>query len=224
MGNYRIIAIVEGHGEQTAVPLLLRRWFEHRRFKNFETPELAVRVPASSLKSGYDAERKRGIEYYIERIAYERPSGILVLLDADDECIERKSTGRQGLGPELQERAQRVAPHIPVRVVVADREYEAWFLAALPQVQRHLERTSRLERSSKLLPVPPRIESIRDCKKHLSQALGFRYEETTDQHDLTESLPFTRTMAQRSRSYRRLLEALEYLTRAARETRRPARR
>lgn len=34
--RYRILAIVEGHGEVRAVPVLLRRWFKHRGFGNFE--------------------------------------------------------------------------------------------------------------------------------------------------------------------------------------------
>jgi hypothetical protein len=64
------------------------------------------------------------------------------------------------------------------------------------------------------------VETIRDCKKRISQLLGRPYEETIDQPDFTEALPFTASMARRSRSYRKLLKALEELTRAARRNRR----
>jgi hypothetical protein len=64
------------------------------------------------------------------------------------------------------------------------------------------------------------IEAIRDCKKRLGRLLGRPYEETTDQPDFTEALPFTPAMARRSRSFRKLLKALEALTRAARRNRR----
>ena len=57
--RFRILAIVEGHGEVRAVPALLRRWFQHRRFRNFETPSLAIRAPGvgrsepvSSVRAG----------------------------------------------------------------------------------------------------------------------------------------------------------------------------
>jgi len=173
---YLILAIVEGHGEQKAVPLLLRRWFQHRRFRNFETRDLAIRAPgAGALKCPYDAAQEHGIEYYVEMAARERPDGILVVLDADDECQERaKDRRRLGLGPELLQRARRIAPHVPIEVVVANREYEAWFLAALDTLRRvgSLPRKKRWEKSLS------DIESIRDCKKPLAYLLGRPYEET----------------------------------------------
>jgi hypothetical protein len=218
MAPYLILAIVEGHGEQKAVPLLLRRWFKHRRFRNFETRDLAIRAAgAGALKCPYDPIQGTGIEYYIELAASEQPDGILVMLDADDECLERaKDRRRLGLGPELLQRARRVAPHVPIEVVVANREFEVWFLAALDTLRRvgALPREKRWEKSI------ADIESIRDCKKPLAYMLGRPYEETTDQTDFTGALPFTATMARRSRSYRKLMDALQALTQAARGSRR----
>lgn len=218
---YLILAIVEGHGEQRAVPALLRRWFEHRRFRNFETRPLAIRAAgAGALKCPYDPVQGNGIEYYVEMAARERPDGILVVLDADDECQQRaQERSRLGLGPELLQRARRVAPHIPIEVVIANREYEVWFLAALEALRRagKLPREKRWEKSRS------DIESIRDCKKPLAYLLERPYEETTDQEDFTKALPFTATMAKRSRSYRKLLKALETLTQTARRRGTPRR-
>jgi hypothetical protein len=219
----RILAIVEGHGEQRAVPTLLRRWFQYRRFRDFETPDLAIRAPGSgALKCPHDADDELGIEYYVEMAARERPDGILIILDADDECQERARTpSRLGLGPELVQRARAVARHIPIQVVVANREYESWFLSALASLRRagYIPPGSRL-------PTPlSEVESIRDCKKRITQLLDRPYEETIDQSDFTGALPFTASMARRSRSYRKLLKALEELTRAARRNwREPQRR
>jgi hypothetical protein len=209
----RILAIVEGHGEQTAVPVLLRHWFQHRRFRNFETPDLAIRAPGSgALKCPHDADDELGVEYYVEIAARDQPDGILIMLDADDECLERSKTRRKGLGPELLERARAVARHIPIQVVVANREYEVWFLAALAR----LRRTGLLPPGQRLATLSD-IETIRDCKKRLSALLERPYEETVDQPEFTAVLPFTSGMAQRSRSYRKLLKALDELTQQARE-------
>jgi hypothetical protein len=200
---YRILAIVEGHGEVRAVPALLRRWFQHRRFRNFETPDQAIRAPgAGGLKCVRDTAEDLGIETFVELALAERPDGILVVLDADDECLKRKGA-RRGLGPELRDRARAVARSIPVEVVVADREYEAWFLAGLAS----LRRAGKVPREARL-PALSDLEKIRRP-----------YEETTDQADLTLALPFTPGMAMRSRSYRKLMHALDALTKAARARR-----
>jgi hypothetical protein len=213
--RFRILAIVEGHGEERAVPVLLRRWFRHRRYDNFETRDLAIRASgAGALKCPHDEEEDLGIEAYVAIAAAERPDGILVMLDADDECIERAKTRERGLGPELRDRARAVARDIPVEVVVADREYEAWFLAALPA----LRRAGKVPRGARL-PALTRVESIRGCKEALRPLLGRPYEAPIDQPDFTGALPFTPGMAARSRSYGRLMRALDALTRAARSRR-----
>ena len=216
--RYLVLAIVEGHGEERAIPLLLRRWFRRRRFFNFETPDLAIRAPgAGALKCPHEADEDLGIESYVALAAAARPDAILVVLDADDECIARRAASRTGLGPELRDRARKVAPHIPIEVVVADREYEAWFLAGLVSLRR-----------AGKVPAGPRIpgeriEEKRDCKKILRSLLGRPYEEATDQAELTTALPLTPGMARRSPSYGKLLRALDALARAARRRRSGAR-
>jgi len=108
--------------------------------------------------------------------------------------------------------ARAVAPHIPIEVVVANREYEAWFLAGLAA----LRRASKLPPGARLATPLSAVEEIRGCKERVAHLLGRPYEETTDQRDLTEALPYTPGMAERSRSYRKLLAALDALARAAR--------
>lgn len=74
--RYRILAIVEGHGEVRAVPALLRRWFQHRRFRNFETPSQAIRAPgAGALKCAHDAVEDLGIESFVEVALAQRGIG-----------------------------------------------------------------------------------------------------------------------------------------------------
>ncbi|MBM4396618.1 MAG: DUF4276 family protein [Deltaproteobacteria bacterium] len=208
---HRIIAIVEGHGEQTAVPRLLSRWFRHRNFRNFVTPDLAVRAAGcGALKRPHDAEHELGVEHYVEIALRGRPAGILIVVGADDECATRSRTpAGTGLGPEMLARAKAVAPHVPIGVVIANREYEVWFLAALDGLKRRglvparatLARGTRVEGKGKAL---------------FERLLGRKYEETIDQPDFSDCLPFTGAMARRSRSFRKLLKELESLTRKAR--------
>lgn len=208
--RYKILAIVEGHGEVTAVPLLLRRWFAHRGYKNFETLDLAIRASGSgALKCAHEADEDLGVESYVAIAAAEKPDGILIVLDADDDCPK-------DLGQSLRGRARATAPHIPIEVVVANREYEAWFLAGLAS----LRRAGKIPPGARLARPLESIESIRNCKKPLRELLGRPYEETTDQADFTGALPFTQSMERRSRSYFWLTRKLDALVSAARSSRR----
>ena len=90
-----------------------------------------------------------------------RPDAIFVLLDADadDPTI---------LGPQLLDRARKSVPAgFPIGVVLARREYEAWFLAAYPSSRfRGLEALDFvLARRS--LPPGLDVESVADCKAYV---------------------------------------------------------
>ncbi|RJQ50961.1 MAG: DUF4276 family protein [Desulfobacteraceae bacterium] len=206
MNRRRIIPIVEGHGEEKAVPCLLRRWLRHRRLHQFDVPDLAINAKGcGKLKAGYDRSRHLGIEHYIEAALRNRPDAILVVLDADDECRNRLKGN--GLGTELLMRARKINPNIPLAVVVADPEYEAWFLASLTSIRR-----------AGLLPdQSPRIKENsvclhpRGCKGAIADLLCCPYEETVHQLALTQGLTFSSQVQHRSYSYGKLLRDLERL-------------
>jgi hypothetical protein len=110
-------------------------------------------------------------------------------------------------------------------VVIAKREYEAWFLAAFPSTRFRQALTVlgkklgfRLTRQS--LPRGMDVEAIADCKKEVAKLLGLKkYKERIHQPALTEVLPFTPGMARRSRSFRKLLKELDDLLIRARRRR-----
>jgi hypothetical protein len=165
----RIASIVEGHGECEAVPILVRRIAQEL------DPELApevhpvLRVPASRLvKQG---EIERAIE-----LAARKNSGqgaILILLDSDDGCPAEE-------GPKLLLRATNARSDLPISVVMAKREYEAWFLAAAESLrgQRGLPAD---------LTVPQNPEGIRGAKEWLADRMpqGQTYSESADQPAFT---------------------------------------
>lgn len=162
-----------------------------------------------ALKAPHNTDAELGVEHYVEIALLDNPDAILILIDADKECIQRR--GREGLGPELLRRSLTVSRGIPVAVVVADREFEAWFIAA----------TERLRASGHFVPaatfaVNTQIEQIASCKGRMLKLLGRTYSPAADQHRLAADLPFTQTMTRRSRSFGKLLRELERLCREAR--------
>nr|VFJ93615.1 MAG: protein of unknown function (DUF4276) [Candidatus Kentron sp. H]VFJ94053.1 MAG: protein of unknown function (DUF4276) [Candidatus Kentron sp. H]VFK01256.1 MAG: protein of unknown function (DUF4276) [Candidatus Kentron sp. H] len=115
-----VAAIVEGHGEVKALPVLLRRM----------GPWLSPQCQFSALHP-IRVHRDRFLNNEGEfrhtlRLAANKSGDngwILVLLDADDDCPAK-------LGPQTLERAKAIVPHRRLSVVLANREFEAWFLAA----------------------------------------------------------------------------------------------
>jgi hypothetical protein len=207
----KIVPVVEGYGEERAVPYLVRRWLRHRGLHQFfEVPDLAVNAKGcGKLKAAYDKQRHIGIEYYIEAAVRNRPDAILVIVDADNECLER---GRgNGLGPALLARASAVASHIPLAVVVANREYEAWFLASLTSI-----RQARLFPAGTRIPGNLEPEAHSGCKRLIADLLSCPYEETTHQLQLTGALSFSAGVQRRSPSYGKLMRDLDRLVCEAR--------
>jgi hypothetical protein len=211
MSVSRIVPIVEGYGEERAVPCLLRRWLRHRGFHHFfDVPELAINAKGcGKLKAAYDRARHLGIEHYMEAALRNQPDAVLVVIDADDECRNRRPGN--GLGPELLARARNVAADLPLAVVVANPEYEAWFLASFDSI-----RTAGLWSDQAKLPGTFDPESSRGCKGLIAELMGCRYEETVHQSALTGWLSFSPRVRDRSPSYGKLLRDLERLAREVR--------
>lgn len=213
MKKYKIVPIVEGYGEEAAVPCLIRRWLKHRRYhKSFEVLDAAINAKGCGrLKAAYDRERHIGIEHYIEAALRNSPDAIVVILDSDDDCVKRSQS--LGLGPELLTRAKAVDSHLPISVVVANREYEAWFLASLTRIRANGHLPKHSSRFGNYL----KPESHRDCKGIISNLLCCPYEETVHQHQLTESLTFSKGAVYRSPSYGKLIRDLDRITREVRQ-------
>lgn len=117
------------------------------------------------------------------------------LMDADDDCPAQ-------LGPQLQKRAESAAGHNRVRAVVAQREYEAWFLAAIPSLQGRRGLPSALT-------APPEPETIRGAKEWLNSRMERPYSETVDQPAF--SALFDLRMARRTRSFAKFTRSVSEL-------------
>ena len=165
----QIGCIVEGHGEVEAVPVLIRRVAAHLY------PELAIIIPRPIRISRDKLLQAGGLEQWVEVVSVRvgTQGAIFVILDSDDDCPAE-------LGPELLHRASRVQAGLPVAVVLAKCEFEAWFLAAAESLrgQRGL--------SDDVHP-PNDPEAIRGAKEWLTYRMegSKTYSETHDQPALT---------------------------------------
>jgi hypothetical protein len=161
-----LVPIVEGHGDVQAVPLLLRRLLEQAQVSQIQVAR-PIRIPKTKLLKKGELERAVGLAKTINPNC----AGILVILDADDDRDCPKH-----LAPRLLKWAQRAAAGTPASVVLAKREFEAWFLGSMESL--------RGERGiSKDASPPPAPEEIRDAKGWLSKHMpaGNIYKETVDQ-------------------------------------------
>lgn len=177
----KIQAIVEGHGEIRALPVLLRRLRDEAEAYDVEFL-LPIRRNRTDLVS--EQPLRKAV-----RLALLQPDcgAILILFDGDNDCPAQ-------LGPLVQHWARDEAGQVPCAVVMAHREYEAWFLATLPEPH----------------PTP---EAVRDAKGELADRLDDRYLPTVDQ--ASWSARFDLSLAhQRCRSFRRLVKAFGELVRA----------
>jgi hypothetical protein len=91
--------IVEGHGEEEAAPVLLRRLLREIDPSLELEVKTRIRAPATRLRK--DGELKRHVELAARRGG--AACRILILLDSEDECPGV-------LGPTLSERARRARP------------------------------------------------------------------------------------------------------------------
>jgi len=169
MSELRIAAIVEGDGEVEAVPVLVRRYAELAGWAGRVRVAPVIRQPASRVL------RPQELERHIELAARKLngPGGILVLFDCEDECPAT-------LAPALLARIRESRPDLPTSLVLAHREFEAWFLGSVESIagKRRLPLSLR---------PPPNPEAIRGCKEWLSRQMsqGEAYDETRDQPAFT---------------------------------------
>ncbi|MGD0220705.1 MAG: DUF4276 family protein [Terriglobia bacterium] len=185
----KIYVLVEGHGEVEAVPVLLRRLLA-------EAQCYGIGVGPPIRRSQSQLRNQEGIQRGV-RVALLQPdcSAVVILFDGEDDCPRE-------LAARVWEWAQAAAGNTPCDVVIAYREYETWFLAALESL-----RGSHGIRPDASAPANP--ESRRDAKGALEDFMPAdrAYSETGDQSAM--SALFDMALAhRRNRSFRKLVKAL----------------
>jgi len=117
----KIACIVEGQGEVKALPVLLKRLHTWKTSDlSYPIIEEPIRVKRDQFINKHD-EFRRYLQLAAAKCGNE--GWILILLDADDDCPA-------DLGAKILQRAKQCIPHRPISVVLANMEFEAWFIAS----------------------------------------------------------------------------------------------
>ncbi len=188
--------IVEGQGDEAALPVLLRRLRD-------EAEVWEIQISRPHRKRRTQLVKKDSLQDAV-RVAVLREdcSGVLILLDADDDCPAE-------LAPTLEQWARLAAGGKPCALVMANREYEAWFLASV----------EALRGRAGILPEAvshPHPEEPRDAKGELERRMrpGASYSAAVDQPALTVHFDLERAY-RRCRSFRKLVSAFGSLAAAS---------
>lgn len=188
--------IVEGQGEESAVPVLLRRLVG-------EAQAWEVQIARPHRRRRTQLVQRDTLQTAV-KVARLTPgcAGILIFFDADDDCPKE-------LAPTLEGWAREAAGSIPCAIVMANREYEAWFLASIDS----LRGVAGIREDARAHADP---EVPRDAKGELEQRIrpGASYSPTVDQAPLTARLDLATTY-RACRSFRKLVGAFGALLEAA---------
>jgi hypothetical protein len=183
----KVVAIVEGDGEVAALPILLRRIAAWRTPSDF--PEVATPI---RVKRDRFLNRSEEFERYLRLAAAKSGDDgwILILLDSEGGCPAE-------IGMEILPRARMAVAHRRVSLVLAHKEYEAWFMAAALSLngQRGFACNER-----DLIDAETRRDAKGWVRDHTTTRV---YGETTDQPAFTALMSLEQAFA-RSRSFRKL--------------------
>jgi len=189
----KIVPIVEGDGDAQAVPKLIAKILAH--IGRYDL------IPGDPKIAGGKSELTKigGLEIYLDYAeSVSNACATLVIIDADDDCPKT-------LAKQLANRVRTKGTRNPVAIVVANREYEAWFLASLDTIkgQRNIAPDCVFLGD---------IEARRDAKGWISDQMprGKNYRETVDQIALTQKIDIELAY-QKSRSFKRLVDAVSWL-------------
>ena len=185
----KLIPIVEGPGDASAVPHLLRGILYANKIFDVEIDR--------PYKAG-EFFKVRKVFPNLIRALEKEGALLLVLIDCDDGCAVTKASELRDLIPED-------LAHVRLEIAFIVREYESLFLF-------DPETTRACLQIANDIAFPDQPEELRGVKGWLSRVMGEgrAYKETVDQEQITARLDLD-VIRPRSRSFRHLESALRRL-------------
>jgi len=181
--------IVEGHGEEAAAPVLIRHIAQSAGL--YASIKVVVRRHSKSqlLQA---SELEKAIEALTRQIGRSQP--VLVLMDADDDCPKELSAN-------LNIRCRTSHSDVRVSIVIAKREYEAWFLASAKSLAGKNGLVEPLD-------PPEDPESVRGAKEWLTSNMSAGQAYSPTRHQATYSAALGLAEAREARSFRKFEKEL----------------
>ena len=169
-----IASIVEGDGEEEALPVLLRRIIEEFDVSSAWSIRLHPPIRRDRGLLVQESHLTHAVDLAARQLT--GPGAILVLLDADADCPAE-------LAPKLFQWAQAVRSDRLISVVLAKVEYEAWFLAAVESLRGHRGLPDDLS-------APPDPEAVSGAKEWLTRHMprGRPYNPTSHQASFSAAI------------------------------------
>ena len=196
MRDLTIAPIVEGHGEEQSIRLLLQNLWTFLGGTHVEVLKPIRRNRASLIKpDSVDLAHAVGLAS-LKLNQHQPPGVILILIDAEEDC-------RPGnvLGPALLRRAKAARADRDIACIVANTMYETWFVASAQTLSDFLH----LENATPEDPEQRRLGKSW-VKDHFK---GIKYSETVDQPRMTARLDFA-LCRRRSPSFDKLCRELQH--------------
>ncbi len=176
MSRLLVAPIVEGHGEFASVRILLDRVW--REVVGGEYVDVVRPIRCSRHKIVRDDEMRRVVGMARNNITHLNPNRdptlVLILVDADaDPPCE--------LAPRLLGSARSHAADLDIACIVANTEYETWFVAAVASLQSYFDLPT-----DQIAATNP--EAVGHGKGWVKRWFRGHYSETVDQPKLTRSM------------------------------------
>ncbi len=197
----RLVLLVEGHGDVTAVPTLAAKVLADLPVEfqghSFVDPA-AIRIGGLEKFTG----RLRQKWHTTLELALLRPNvgGILLVVDGDSDEMEDAAFCALDAARALSERTKQTGAGtiFSLAIVFLQKEFESILISAAGQLPGIVQNYQ----------LPPVIEGIRDAKGWLDKYLIGGYDPVRDQNNLTKAVKDWEGVRSQHRSFRRFESAI----------------